>query len=426
MIEPRVLIISNNSFSNTFNNGKTLEALFSTFHKGNIAQLYFHEGSEPDFSFCERYWKISEMDLIRSVGKKTECIGVKKEPSSELDVVQKTKGYPKTLRMIKEKTGDVTRDLLWKWSKWESAALYDWINEFEPQVIFFVGSSASFSTKVALRLSTKLSIPLAVYYTDDYLLSLPQNTFLQRKKYNRINKLYKSIVEASSAHFAIGEMMAGEYSRYFNKPFHPIMNAVQIEPYEDYQEKEGVEIVYFGGLHLNRWQMLVRLANLLPAKAKLVVYTAPENIDDNVNKGFESSGVVYRGLLSGDELKEAMKSADVLLHVESDDKNNRTFTRLAVSTKIPEYLITGRPVLGFGPIEVASMKLLSDNGVGVVINSENDDSLVKKNLSDFLADFNERKQLGLQGYAYAKKTFDKEITSKCFMDKLSNIAKVSD
>ena len=75
MTPPRVLIISNNSFSSVYNNGKTLEALFSSFPKDNLAQLYFHEGSVPDFSFCERYWKISEIDLIKSITRGRQSIG---------------------------------------------------------------------------------------------------------------------------------------------------------------------------------------------------------------------------------------------------------------------------------------------------------------------------------------------------------------
>ena len=418
---PRVLIISNNSFSNVFNNGKTLEALFSSFPKENIAQLYLHEGSEPDFSFCENYWKISEIDLIKSLRYGRERIGLKVERQQLTDTTNDTKQYPAFLKLIKDKTGNRFRDLLWCVLTWESPALRNWIKAFNPHVLFFVGSSAEFSSKIALRLSSEYSLPLAVYYTDDYLFSQPNKTYFEKKEFRRVEKLYKQVINSSKAQFAIGKMMAEEYGEYFKKSFVPVMNAVQIIMYEPLQQKDKLDIIYFGGLHLNRWRMLVRLSSLLPMNCALKVYTSLENVTDDVQSSFEAAQITYVGSLSGAALREAMIKADVLLHVESDDIQNRRFTRLAVSTKIPEYLSTGRPVLGFGPSEVASMRILSDNQIGIVVGSDECDDAITNRLSHFLEDFQSRKELGKRGFEYAKMHFDKSVVSNKFREELMKL-----
>ena len=417
----RVLIISNNSFSNVYNNGKTLEALFSAFPKDNLAQLYFHEGSLPDFTYCNKYWKISEMNLIKSFFKRRESIGneIKKQSSLELTIT--VNKYPHILHIIKNQTGNLFRDILWTVCRWESPALIRWIKNYNPHVIFFVGSSASFSSKIALRISSLLEVPLAVYYTDDYLFSLPQNNFLQRCAFKRVETLYKKVIDASTAQFAIGSLMSQEYSRHFKKDFIPIMNAVPIMPYKEYQNNHIINMVYFGGLHLNRWRMISRLATLLPNNCNLIVYSAADTIDANIKKVFDKTGVQFKGALSGDVLRLAMIWADILLHVESDDNYNRRFTRLAVSTKIPEYLITGRPILGFGPGEVASMRILSDNGVGIVISSDSDDETVRELLYDFVNNYKKRAEIGLNGYNFAKKEFDIHVNSHRLMNLLSSI-----
>lgn len=420
MAIPRVLIISNNSFSNVFNNGKTLEALFSSFPKDNLAQLFFHEGSVPDFSFCENYWKISEIDLIKSLREGKKCIGNRVENVTVRDN-SISKSYPRFLQFIKDKTGNLLRDVLWRYIKWESPALKQWIHDFNPDVIFFVGSSAAFSSRIALRLSSEYSLPLAIYYTDDYLFSLPRITIQERIEYTRVKRLYNRVIKNSSAQFVIGTLMANEYTQFFNKTFDPIMNSVTIEPYVEPKINDTITITYFGGLHLNRWEMLSRLSSLLPHNCSLSVYTAPENITEEVRDLFEKTGVVYKGVLSGEALKEAMRQADVLLHVESDDKDNRRFTRLAISTKIPEYLATGRPVLGFGPSEVASMRILSDNQIGIVVSSDDEDNIIKNSLNHFLEDFQSRKKLGQRGYCFAKKEFDMKANSDKLMDKLSRV-----
>lgn len=420
MIVPRVLIISNNSFSNIYNNGKTLEALFSSFPKENLAQLFFHEGSMPDFSFCENYWKISEMDLIRNVGKCNKCVGREVLPQSNTEA-EEIGSYPKVLRFIKEKTGNLTRDMIWRFCTWYSQSLDEWLRKFNPQIIFFVGSSASFSTRIAMRLSSSLSVPMAVYYTDDYLLSINKKSLVKKIRFNHIYTLYKKVIGASALHFAIGEMMAQEYSNLFNTPFYPIMNSVKIEPFSVPLKNNEILISYFGGLHLNRWLMLVRLAKLLPQNARIYVYTAPENIDNKKKAAFDEAGVEIKGLLKGRELKEAMKKADVLLHVESDDEDNRRFTRLAISTKLPEYLITGRPIIGFGPVEVASMRLLSDNEIGLVVNSDKSDPEIKEAITEIVGNYEKRKYLATKGYQYAEKMFDERNNSKALMERLLTV-----
>ncbi len=421
VIPPRVLVISNNCFSKIFNNGKTFEALFSAFPKENLAQIYFHEGFQPDFTFCDNYWKVSEIDLIRGIFRKKGGVGQQLQTSTFSNTPERNSGYPRVLRYLKEKTGNITRDLLWKILDWESPELYKWISDFNPNVLFFVGSSAVFSSMVALKISSKIALPLAVYYTDDYLFSLPQNTLIQKNKYRGIKKLYKKVVDEASLHFAIGELMAQEYSVFFNRRFFPVMNSVEVVSYEPIVENNELVLSYFGGLHLNRWKMLVRLASLLPKNSKVQVYTAPGNINFTIKKEFDRVGIEYKGLLSGEELKIAMENSDILLHVESDDVDNRRFTRLAISTKLPEYLISGRPVLGFGPIEVASMKLLSDNGVGMVINSDDDDNIIEVELNAFVGDFEKRKDLALKGYNFAVKSFNEETNSVFLMKRLSEI-----
>ena len=42
---PRILVISNNSFSDITNNGKTLASFFDKYPVNNIAQLYFNPES---------------------------------------------------------------------------------------------------------------------------------------------------------------------------------------------------------------------------------------------------------------------------------------------------------------------------------------------------------------------------------------------
>jgi len=66
MTDAKVLVISNNAFSQTKNNGKTLASLFEYFQPENIAQLYFNP-ELPDVDRFNKYYQITDLDMLRSL-----------------------------------------------------------------------------------------------------------------------------------------------------------------------------------------------------------------------------------------------------------------------------------------------------------------------------------------------------------------------
>lgn len=415
----KVLIISHNCFCNKKNNGKTLEALFSQFPKGCIAQLFFHMSDMPDWNFCNNYYRITDRDVAASfmhdsigseLRKPSECLGVVSHSS-------KTQYYHK----LKSWFGDLGRDLIWTIGRWNSPHLKQWLNRFRPNIVFYVGGKAKFSADVALSISTSLHIPLVSYYTDDYLLSIQRDSIINKIEYRRVYKIISRIILGSSATYVIGDYMAQEYAKVFNRQFTPIMNSVSLKEQSIYPQHKNLTISYFGGLHLNRWKMIIRLSKLVPTNVHIDVYTSSNSINHQIEMEFKNNKINYRGSLSGEALNNAMANSDILLHVESDDEANRRFTKLAVSTKIPEYLISSRPILGYGPKEVASMRILSENGIGFVIGSDDEDSLVESQIRKICEDYNLRKDISEKGYIYACSKFNREKTSTKLLQELTEI-----
>lgn len=62
---PRTLVVSNNPFSTTSNNGKTLASFFKDFPKDKIAQLYFSPALPDEESF-PNYFQITDLQMFRS------------------------------------------------------------------------------------------------------------------------------------------------------------------------------------------------------------------------------------------------------------------------------------------------------------------------------------------------------------------------
>lgn len=419
----KVLIIAHNSFSKVSNNGKTLESMFGDFSKKNIAQVFFSENEDPDFDFCDNYFKITDSDVLKSLVKGNQDCGrqIKVKPVNE-NFNDINKSRPSLLfRLAKSKSDNLNffRDMLWQFNSWKSPSFLRWIEAFSPDVIFYVGGNFGFSHKIARFSSTQFKVPLVTYFTDDYLIyPLNKNIFdaIQRK---RMKNFYFKTVEQSSLCFAIGTAMANDYTAYFNKKFFPLMNSVAKQEYVPYLNRNNLTISYFGGLHLERWKMLVRFAKLLPSGV-LNIYSIAKP-EENVLEEFKKANIFFKGAVEGQNLKNAILDSDLLLHVESDDKYYRSLTKLSVSTKIPEYLISGRPIIGFGPIEVASMKILEDNKIGFAIDSKMNDDTIKLNLERIIKDFNLREKIGKIGHEFAVQNFDIEKISKEFKNKLEKL-----
>ena len=418
-MNPKVLIISHNCFSNKRNNGKTLEALFSQFPKSCLAQLFFHMSDIPDWQFCTRYFRITDRDVFTIF--RHDSIGFELTEYKECQDPISHKNRAKRYYKIKSCLGDVGRDMLWALGRWKSSCLNQWLNSFQPDLVFYVGGKAKFSANVASTISTSLNIPLVSYYTDDYLLSIQRDSFINKIEYRRVYKIISSIILGSSATYVIGDYMAQEYAKVFNRQFMPIMNSVSLKEQSTYPQHKHLTISYFGGLHLNRWKMIIRLSKLVPANVHIDVYTSSNSINHQIEMEFNNNKINYRGSLSGEALNNAMSNSDILLHVESDDEANRRFTKLAVSTKIPEYLISSRPILGYGPKEVASMRILSENGIGFVIGSDDEDSLVESQIRKICEDYNLRKDISEKGYIYACSKFNREKTSTKLLQELTEI-----
>lgn len=422
----KVLVVSHSSFSKIYNNGKTLASIFAGFPKQDLAQIYFTENMHPDFDFCNDYFKITDVDVLKSLMKGGADCGEILFPSEEYNInaTNVSKGS-RLFRMAKSRVDHLVlfRDLLWGFNVWKSKSLMNWIKSIRPDVVFYVGGNFGFSHDVAFFLSKTNQIPLVSYFTDDYLLYPKIKNLFDGIQRIRMKKFYKRTVNEAALRFAIGDVMSDEYSAFFGKKFYSLMNSISMEDYVSYQEGHGIIFSYFGGLHLNRWHMLLRLAHSLP-KGSIDVYSTDQPNDEILSE-FGKANINFKGAVEGLNLKNAILQSDVLLHVESDDAYNRTLTKLSISTKIPEYLMSGRMVLGFGPIEVASMRILSDNNIGVVISSSISKDSLKTELLKITSDFHLRKSMGLRGYKYAIDNFDNKVISDKFKNRILSLIKKS-
>jgi len=417
----KVLIVTGNPFSTVLNNGKTHEAIFSAFKKDELCQLFCRPVSREctDFDFCDSYYTVNEIDIIRKLMFKSRTCGHSGE-NNDNKYDTKHEIYNKIKGKRKQNLG-IFRDMLWATNLWKTKELKAWCETQNPNIVFISGGGDKYLYNIAMFIAKLLNIPMIAFFTDDYLIYARYESFFAKLQQKRMKYFYKKTIDYASVCYAIGETMAKEYGDYFNKPFLHIMNAADVLPYvKPKSNAEKPIIAYFGGLLLDRWKMIVRLSNIIYPNANIHVYSFTE-LSEEISCAFINSQITYHKGLCGSEFRDAILNSDILLHVESDNPVLRQFTKLAISTKIPEYLMAGRLTIGFGPAEVASMRLLSDNNIGFVISSDASDEDLNKKLMEILLNYDYRDSIAIRGYDYATSNFDKTKISQEFKNKLISI-----
>lgn len=426
--ESNILIVSHNSLSLHSNNGKTLTSIFSGWSKSGVAQLYFQE-EIPESILFDNFYRIRDIDVLKrlfSFGFSNSCGGKIEarervyfhyESAARLKIL--VLSILRTLNSVKL----IFRDLIYGTGLWRSSDFYSWLKCFKPDSVFFVGGNSVFSFNVAKFIADQAGIPFDIYITDDYVLNFKPKGILGRFMHRRLLGVYKRYFSYARHVFVIGEDMADSFGAYFEREFIPIMNSIDMDDSLSssscsLKEPGCVDIVYAGSLHLGRDRALIQFAKLINhvafgfnLKININIYT-PQDVGEKLISELAGVGVSFGGSLDQSQLRTRISSADFVLHVESFDAEFVNLTKLSVSTKIPEYLSSGTCVIAYGPSEIASIRLIAKNGIGVCITERDGIDDVKNKLGMVFNSEIIRGGIVRKGFEYAKSNFDSVVVRR--------------
>ena len=366
---PRLLIISADPISQTYNNGKTLESMISSWSGEHVAQI-FTNPYNPCSRVCKRFFRITDPEVSRYWLGQHDC-GASAE-NVEVSETFYTTSWIRTL-LKGMHSFRLLREILWhvKWSKNES--LNQWLDAFKPEVVLLMGGDGVFLYRICKYVAGRFDIPIVFQVTDEYLerpIGLSPSGAIH--KYLLV-RTFKDMMKRCQELITIGEQMRNYYAERFGVVGHIIMNCVQVP--KDFPEWgrtpdiEGNEVcvfLYAGSLYYGRDSMLASLADALRQvnsegmKSSLDIYTSSRISLIARQRLAMNPCVRLMGYVSAIDLKESFKRSDVLVIVESFLGKYIRRIRYSVSTKIPEYMISGRCMLAYGPEEVNSISYLKD------------------------------------------------------------------
>lgn len=359
-----VLLVSNNPLSDTQHNAKTVLSLLGNTDLFSLRQIYFRDDS-PTFQFCD-YYKITDRQVLKSVFFPSKKAG---QPIVATDFfnnapISITPPVPTNSYMKR-----LLREIVWKLGHINYLQLTNWLKMTPIDALFFVGGDSVFAYDFVYFLCNYLKCPLILFITDDYLLKRSNSSIWFELRRRMLLRSVKRIINDVDLFITISNKMSDVYSHLLNKNsfFYANMPDSPILENAGSLQNKKIIITYAGGLHYNRWKPLSVLAKAIDHynrengyRVELHIYSQNQPKGEIADELLIPNACVYKGFLSGECIKDVLYSSDILVHAESFDPKDIEATCLSFSTKIYEYMGTGKPILAIGPSSVASMEYLKD------------------------------------------------------------------
>ena len=420
MIYKKLLIISNNGFSESNSNGRTLLNFFSAEDKINLAQFYLRS-DKTDFNVCNNYFFASDTAVLKGVLKRKSAGSIVREITLDNDEASSSKSSKKN---TKNPFTMLVRKFFWSSKTWRKD-FYNWVNDFKPECILLQAGDAPFLYNIAVEIAKKYNVPMVIYNSEDYYFK-NYNYFKNSKITGALYPLFhlvlkkavKKAIDYASVSIYISDDLKDTYDKEFNKKSVAIYTAATVKP--NLTDTKKPIFSYLGNLGVDRHIGLIKIAealNKINPDYKLDVYGKLPNY--TVKKCFEDCDFLsYRGLIGYDEVKEIISKSMLVFHTESMDPFYCKDIKHGFSTKIADSLASGTCFVIFAPEMLSCTKYVKENKCGCVIT---DESEIEQKLKEIIADEELRNKYISNALRVVEKNHNLKKNKDKFADIINNL-----
>lgn len=433
MTLPKVLIIGQ-TFNNKTGGGITQSNLFSGWDKDKLAvacTAHLIRNSDPDI--CDNYYQLGQKEhkwvfpfsfLHRKFP--SGSIKFKQEQFTESSFVKHTNFRSKLVDnffypLLK------SSGLIHSISRIElSPDFCKWLQDFKPDVIYAQGQDRE-RILFSLQLHSYLKKPLIYHFMDDWPSTVSEKGFFKNYWFKKIDHDLRMLLGKATLLMSISDSMAEEYKIRYSKNFITFHNTVNIDFWEKYQKVDyklstSPTILYAGRTGLGIQSSLEIVAKAvdvineeLNTSIKFVLQT-PE-IPKWISK---YTCVEHKGLVSYNDLPKRFSEADILLIPYDFSPKSIKYIQYSMPTKVPEYMMSGTPILIFAPEMTALVKYAKKSEWAKIV-SKNDIPNLCIAIKDLILNKYSREKIGQNAKKIAKEKHDSRIVSHNFKKLISSI-----
>lgn len=385
---PKVLIVSRGAWDDNEGTSSTLSNIFSDYNPEKLAQIYI-ETKSPSTECCKLFFQISEISLVYKLlnwKMKTGRIIVTTEVFDE----RLSQHEDKIFNVIRKKRSFIytlLREILWALNGWKSKELNNFIRDFNPDVIWLDGSTNIFLNRLYKYVLKVAQKPSLLYFMDDNFTykSVIGNRYIYRF-FLRI--ITQQLVSKCEKLFVISPKMKREFDIEFGMDTILVTKSIDFTnlSFKNLEIHQPIRMVYLGQVIYGRIHSIILLAKALDTinqnelKIQLSIYTnnvIPKKIKDQL---MYKNSVVFKEPVTYCQINDVIADNDVLLFVESLDQKYNKDARLSFSTKITDYLSSGKCILAVGPDDCAPIEYFKTEDAALIATNEGEIFSVLKQL----------------------------------------------
>ena len=372
---PKVLIVSRGVWDDN-GTSNTLTNIFSNYPPEQLAQIYI-ETKKPNTQHCKSFFQISEYSLIKKLsrwdtktGQRVDAHyvddkGVAEKEASTMDYVREHRRYIYT----------ILREFLWLLNGWKSKELKQFIIDENPDVIWLSGSPLILMNRLGGFVAKTVGKPYCVFEMDDVYSYKHSGGNLVKYIYRFfLRKNVKKLVNGASQLFVISPKMKKEYDAIFGTDSIVLTKGIDFSSvsHHPYAAHQPVQMVYMGKIIYDRFSSLELIGRALDEINQdvkhiiLNIYTNNSIEGIRKEKLIKNGNIVFHAPVPYSEVKGVIENNDVVLFVESLNDKFKDTARLSFSTKITDYLASGKCIFAVGPDDIAPMEYFKENDAALV------------------------------------------------------------
>lgn len=419
---PKVLVVGINAWRK--NSGvHTLTDIFSCWDKDRLAHIYTR-ADLPNTNVCSRFFQISENDVLKSVVKPWKKVGKevfnvvtddnnvgKQEEQERYAKARKKHSYLMT----------ILREMVWALGHWRSKKLKTFVKEFNPDIVFCPIYPTVFMGKLQ-RYIKRISgnKPIVCYLADDNYSYESCKGFLAKLHRYALRKQVKYLATHCKEMFVIVDKEKEETDRLFGTDSVILTKGIDFSNFS-YKEKpinSPIRFVYTGKLIIGRDKTLALIADALNEinkdglKATLKIYS-PDVPEESVMKRLNSGSSKHCGVVPREKVKEIQDNADVVIFAEALEGKEANTARLSFSTKITDYLYSGKCIFAVGKNNIAPIEYFIKNDSATVATTREE---IKEKLCLIIEHKNMIVEYGRKAFDCAKRNHEKTMMDERFIN----------
>lgn len=374
---PRLLFVTPHAFNHRTGGGIAFSNLLRGWPADRLATV--HNDDEPvSDDVCRNYFKLGppELDLAEPFASMRRFM--RSTPAASTPPAEAARTPPPPLAGIKRLGRGLLGDGLPERSQL-TPRLARWIADFRPEVLYTIlGTNGMMALIEAIR--DRFRLPLVVHIMDDWPAALHRHGLLARRERaimeDRLARLFGDAAEC----IAISPAMAVAYAKRYGRPFRHFQNTVDVAHWRssaktDLTVKPPAEVLYIGSIFPTaQLESLVDCAQAVAAlnqagyPMRLSIATQPHQAARYHQRLAIHPTIRIEDTIADDDAFYArLAAADALLVPVNFDAESIRFIRYSMPAKLPAYMVSGTPILVYGPRDTAQVQYADADKWGHVV-----------------------------------------------------------